>query len=596
MRLERCPSGLRSTPGKRVYANSVPRVRIPLSPPDKNRVLVTDMGPFAAICCKPRQVRKEATVAADSSAEVRLVLVASIFPLEGVPMSYQVLARKWRPKSFQEMVGQEHVLRMLINALDNQRLHHAYLFTGTRGVGKTTLARILAKCLNCEKAISSTPCGECNTCQSIDSGRFLDLMEIDAASRTKVEDTRELLDNVQYAPSLGRFKIYLIDEVHMLSGHSFNALLKTLEEPPAHVKFLLATTDPKRLPITILSRCLQFNLKRVPIEQISQHLQQVCQAENIIHEAPALQLVAQAADGSMRDALSLLDQTIAFCGEKITTLDTRQMLGNIEQDIIFRLLHALADHDGVKLLAEIAKLAEHAPDFNQALEEILSTLHRINVSQIIPDAADKHDEIHQLAARFSAEEIQLYYQIALIGRRDLPLAPTPAHGFEMVLLRMLAFQPTLEQVKPVAQSPQRPAITPPAPAKKAETASEWEQIFPKLDLSGMAQVLAANCVLTEMSDHSIKLALATSHGAMLNKKLIERIEQALASYFNKTINLVIKVASTTLNTPAKQQQETQQVRHAFATDAIKNDSHVKNILDIFDATLDLGSIKAIDPA
>jgi DNA polymerase-3 subunit gamma/tau len=250
-------------------------------------------------------------------------------------MSYQVLARKWRPHDFQEMVGQEPTLRMLTNALDNQRLHHAYLFTGTRGVGKTTLARILAKCLNCETGITSKPCGTCSACQSIDAGKFLDLLEVDAASRTKVEDTREILDNVQYAPSQGRFKIYLIDEVHMLSGHSFNALLKTLEEPPAHVKFLLATTDPKRLPVTILSRCLQFNLKRVPAEKITQHLLHICTTENIIHELAALELIARAADGSLRDALSLLDQTIAFCGEKITTIETRAMLGNIEQDAIF---------------------------------------------------------------------------------------------------------------------------------------------------------------------------------------------------------------------------------------------------------------------
>jgi DNA polymerase-3 subunit gamma/tau len=357
-------------------------------------------------------------------------------------MSYQVLARKWRPRSFQAMVGQEHILRMLTNALDDQRLHHAYLFTGTRGVGKTTLARIFAKCLNCESGITSKPCDTCATCQAIDAGKFLDLIEVDAASRTKVEDTRELLENVQYTPTQGRFKIYLIDEVHMLSGHSFNALLKTLEEPPTYVKFLLATTDPKRLPITILSRCLQFNLNHVPVEKIAQQLAHVCTMENIKFELPALQLIAQAADGSMRDALSLLDQTIAFCRDNITTADTQCMLGSVEQDALFHLLDALAKQDGKQLLTEITHLSERAPDFNQLLEDLLSTLHKISVTQVIQDAPETNEQIKQFAQCFSAEDIQLYYQIALIGRRDLPLAPTPQQGFEMALLRMLAFRPS----------------------------------------------------------------------------------------------------------------------------------------------------------
>ena len=518
-------------------------------------------------------------------------------------MSYQVLARKWRPRSFQEMVGQEHVLRMLVNALDNQRLHHAYLFTGTRGVGKTTLARILAKCLNCEQGIRSTPCGECNACQSIDTGRFLDLIEIDAASRTKVEDTREILDNVQYAPSSGRFKIYLIDEVHMLSNHSFNALLKTLEEPPAHVKFILATTDPKRLPITILSRCLQFNLKRVPLEQITQQLQHICQAEKIDNDNAALQLVAHAADGSMRDALSLLDQTIAYCGNKVTANDTRQMLGSVEQDAIFRLVHALADQNGTTLLTEITKLSEHAPDFSQVLEDLLSTFHRISVAQLVPDLADQHDQIKQLAARFSPEETQLYYQIALIGRRDLQLAPNPAHGFEMVMLRMLAFQPSKEVRQQASeQTPnvraQTPAPTQPktTPQPNNANSTDWANILPNLELSGMAQVLASNCTLTELTDNKLELTLAATHEAMLNKKLVERIEQTITKYFNKPMKLDIKVTASDIQTPAKQQQETQQARQASATDAIKNDSQVKKIMDIFDATLDVGSIKAIDPA
>ncbi len=298
-------------------------------------------------------------------------------------MSYQVLARKWRPHHFNEMVGQESTLRMLTNALDHQRLHHAYLFTGTRGVGKTTLARIFAKCVNCERGITSNPCGECSACTAIDAGKFLDLIEVDAASRTKVEDTRELLENIAYPPAQGRYKIYLIDEVHMLSGHSFNALLKTLEEPPAHVKFLFATTDPKRLPITILSRCLQFHLKCVPVEKIAERLIQICESEHITFEDSAIQLLAKAADGSLRDALSLLDQAIAFCADHLTAADIQQMLGAVEQQTLFALLHALSRQDGMQLLEKIHQLADYAPDFENLLNDLLTILHRINLAQII---------------------------------------------------------------------------------------------------------------------------------------------------------------------------------------------------------------------
>lgn len=528
-------------------------------------------------------------------------------------MSYQVLARKWRPRNFQEMVGQEHVLRMLTNALDTKRIHHAYLFTGTRGVGKTTLARILAKCLNCEKGISANPCGTCSACTAIDAGRFLDLLEVDAASRTKVEDTREILDNVQYSPSQGRYKIYLIDEVHMLSGHSFNALLKTLEEPPAHVKFLLATTDPKRLPITILSRCLQFNLKRVPVEQIAQQLQHICKTENISAENDALNLVAHAADGSMRDALSLLDQTIAYCSNNITIADTRQMLGSVEQDAIFRLLDALANHDGKKLLAEIKQLAEQAPDCAQVLDDLITILHQISIAQVIKDSAS--EKITQLAARFTAEETQLYYQIGLLGRRDLSLAPNPIHGFEMVMLRMLAFTPetqtgsTVVKQTAVKQAAPQTSATPAAvtqavkttaPAKPAVKMVEggennWSEILSKLELTGLAQVLASNCTLKNMSADKIELALVKSHESMYNKKLSDRIEQALSTYFNKTMKLEIKITTSEMQTPAKQQQEHQVARQANAMDVIKNDENVQKMMDMFGATLDLGSIKAIDP-
>lgn len=360
-------------------------------------------------------------------------------------MSYQVLARKWRPRSFREMVGQTHVLKALINALDNQRLHHAYLFTGTRGVGKTTIARILAKCLNCETGISSTPCGQCSVCREIDEGRFVDLIEVDAASRTKVEDTRELLDNVQYAPSRGRYKVYLIDEVHMLSTHSFNALLKTLEEPPPHVKFLLATTDPQKLPVTILSRCLQFSLKNMPPERVVDHLTHVLTAENVPFEADALWLLGRAADGSMRDAMSLTDQAIAFGEGKVLAADVRAMLGTLDHGQVYGVLHALLQGDARGLLDAVRQLAEQGPDWNGVLSEMLNVLHRVAIAQVLPDAVDNgqgdRERVLALAQALPGEDVQFYYQMGLIGRRDLPLAPDPRSGFEMVLLRMLAFRP-----------------------------------------------------------------------------------------------------------------------------------------------------------
>ncbi len=343
------------------------------------------------------------------------------------------------------MVGQTHVLKALINALDNQRLHHAYLFTGTRGVGKTTIARIIAKCLNCETGVSSTPCGQCSVCREIDEGRFVDLIEVDAASRTKVEDTRELLDNVQYAPSRGRYKVYLIDEVHMLSSHSFNALLKTLEEPPPHVKFLLATTDPQKLPVTILSRCLQFSLKNMPPERVVEHLTHVLGVENVPFEDDALWLLGRAADGSMRDAMSLTDQAIAFGEGKVLAADVRAMLGTLDHGQVYGVLQALLEGDARALLEAVRHLAEQGPDWAGVLAEVLNVLHRVAIAQALPEAVDNgqgdRDRVLALAQALPAEDVQFYYQMGLIGRRDLPLAPDPRSGFEMVLLRMLAFRP-----------------------------------------------------------------------------------------------------------------------------------------------------------
>ncbi|MGJ8514388.1 DNA polymerase III subunit gamma/tau [Carnimonas bestiolae] len=360
-------------------------------------------------------------------------------------MSYQVLARKWRPRTFHELVGQDHVARALVNALDQERLHHAYLFTGTRGVGKTTIARIFAKCLNCEQGVSSTPCGECATCKAIDENRFVDLIEVDAASRTKVEDTRELLDNVQYAPTQGRFKVYLIDEVHMLSSHSFNALLKTLEEPPPHVKFLLATTDPQRLPVTVLSRCLQFALKAMPPEQVVGHLTHILGVEGVSFDEQALWLLGRAADGSMRDALSLTDQAISFGQGNISETDVRAMLGTLDHRYIVGLAEAIAQLDAATVLKEIARLAEQAPDFAAVLDELSGLFHRLAVAQMVPNALDNgfgdRDSVVALAQQFTAEDVQLYYQIALGGRNEMANAPEPRAALEMTLLRMLAFRP-----------------------------------------------------------------------------------------------------------------------------------------------------------
>ncbi|MBO8085247.1 MAG: DNA polymerase III subunit gamma/tau [Marichromatium sp.] len=411
-------------------------------------------------------------------------------------MSYQVLARKWRPKSFDEMVGQQHVVRALANALDRGQLHHAYLFTGTRGVGKTTLARILAKSLNCEQGVSAHPCGRCATCREVDAGRFVDLIEVDAASRTKVDQTRELLDNVPYAPAHGRYKVYLIDEVHMFSAHSFNALLKTLEEPPPHVKFLLATTDPQRLPVTVLSRCLQFNLRRLLPDEIGAHLRHVLETEGLAFETPALAQLARAADGSMRDALSLLDQAIAFGGGRLVESEVRAMLGTLDGEVVLALVEALAGGDGAALLAEVERVAALTPDYAELLRELIALLHRLALVQQVPQllAADDPDgdRLRALAARLSPEDVQLYYQVALTGQGDLALAPDPRAGLEMVLLRALAFRPAspagqpggapaarqAPDPRPVPEAAPRPSAPAPSRGSSASGTPPWEVAAP----------------------------------------------------------------------------------------------------------------------
>jgi len=523
-------------------------------------------------------------------------------------MSYQVLARKWRPRAFQDLVGQEHVLRVLTNALDRNRLHHAYLFAGTRGVGKTTLARIFAKCLNCEQALSSKPCGTCAACRAIDAGQFLDLYEIDAASRTKVEDTRDLLENVAYPPVQGRYKVYLIDEVHMLSGHSFNALLKTLEEPPPQVLFIFATTEPKRLPITILSRCLQFHLKHIPPAQIVAQLQRICDSEQVVCEPQALAQVARAADGSLRDALSLLDQALVYCQGGLSLKEVNQMLGYLTQDEVSRLLQALAAKDGQQLFAILADLEQSAPDYQQVLAELLLSLHQAAVYQVLP-SQQPSELIQNMAGLFSAEDLQLYYQIALLGQKDLALAPSPARGFEMLMLRMLAFQPLCEFQAPTVQSaPQKakPAAVVPAPKKmqpvakseplpatlpKDPSALEWQELLPQLGLTGLTYALALNCKMVALTDKQVDLLLAASYKPMLNPKLVERIEQALQRYSGKPLRVNIQITTEEVHTPAKQYAQNEQQRRTSALEALQQAPGVQKIQNLFNATLDLQSLE-----
>ncbi len=530
-------------------------------------------------------------------------------------MSYQVLARKWRPRTFDTLVGQEHVSRALINALDNDRVHHAFLFTGTRGVGKTTIARIFAKSLNCEQGVSSQPCGVCSTCTEIDENRFVDLIEVDAASRTKVEDTRDLLDNVQYAPTRGRYKVYLIDEVHMLSGHSFNALLKTLEEPPPHVKFLLATTDPQKLPVTILSRCLQFNLRRLPAELIVQHLENVLQQEGIECETPALQQLARSADGSMRDALSLLDQAIAYGGGAVREAEVRAMLGKLDQQPVIALLDALADGDGQKVLAIVQQAIDIIPDYSEVLAELISLLHSLALLQQVPEAYHEgmgdQAALQALAQKLNPEDVQLYYQIALNGRRDLPLAPDPRSGLEMALLRMLAFRPVaagdsggpVAVKKPQADVP-RPPPAKPAPTDKATAAAtpvtaspaeqEWSRIVSSLSLGGAVKQLAAHSVLLAREGNSLKLALDQTGAPLYTKERQASLQQQLSEYFGQPIKLSIEVGQVEGETPARREARERDERQTAAVAAIENDANVKNLMETFDARINTGSVEPID--
>jgi DNA polymerase III subunit gamma/tau len=541
-------------------------------------------------------------------------------------MSYQVLARKWRPRSFEEMVGQPHVVRALSNALRDQRLHHAYLFTGTRGVGKTTVARVLAKCLNCETGVTATPCGTCAACREIDEGRFIDLIEVDAASRTKVEDTRELLDNVQYAPTRGRYKVYLIDEVHMLSTHSFNALLKTLEEPPPHVKFLLATTDPQKLPPTVLSRCLQFNLKAMPADMVAAHLTRVLEREGVAHEAPAVLRLARAAAGSMRDALSLLDQAIAYGGGALRDDDVRDMLGAISRDHLERVLKALAAGDAPALMVAVDDLAQHTPDYAAALGELLSLLHQVALAQQIPGALDEGAvdvaAVQDLAAQLAPEDVQLYYQIGLLARRDLPLAPDARAGFEMALLRMLAFRPAVSpetgttssaaaptgpaggsRRAPAQAAPARPAaVRESPPPERAPVAGagprqegplDWGATVPALGLAGPALNLANHCALGRITGDELVLTLAPRHEPMKSAASERRLVEAVKRHLGEHMQVRLEIGEPVAETPAQSSERASVERQQAAEEAIAADELTARLGETFDARLVPGSVKPL---
>jgi len=536
-------------------------------------------------------------------------------------MSYLVLARKWRPRTFDQLVGQDHVRRALTNALDSGRIHHAFLFTGTRGVGKTTIARIFAKSLNCEQGVSSTPCGQCPACVDIDAGRFVDLLEVDAASRTKVDDTRELLDNVQYSPARGRYKVYLIDEVHMLSTHSFNALLKTLEEPPPHVKFLLATTDPQKLPVTVLSRCLQFHLRRLPLPLIYDRLAQISAAEKVEFEPAALRAIARGAEGSMRDALSLLDQVLAFGGGRAMEAEVRTLLGTLDRKHVQGILTALAEKDGAALMRQAAHLDERAPDYHQALGELSGAIQRMALLQALPDLPPGDDEdedklLAELAAKFTAEDLQLLYQIAIMSRRDLDYAPDARAGFEMALLRMLAFRP--QGLPPVAatsgggavvarataaarpaSAPSRPASAQSrlAPAVSAPAAeSDWDALVTALGLQGTAKHFAANCVMLERKAGLVRLRLDPAGDSFRRPQIESRLAEALSQHYGEAIRLEITQAESPgeIFTPAKRDAVAAEDRQRAAEQSIDSDPAVRAMREVFGATVRPGSVKPLN--
>lgn len=553
-------------------------------------------------------------------------------------MSYQVLARKWRPRSFATLVGQEHVIKALTHALEQQRLHHAYLFTGTRGVGKTTIARILAKCLNCETGITPAPCGQCASCQEIDGGRFVDLIEVDAATNTRVEEMRQLLDNATYAPTHGRYKVYVIDEVHMLSNSAFNSMLKTLEEPPEHIKFILATTDPQKIPVTVLSRCLQFNLKQMPPQAIVDHLGRVLDSEGIPFEPAALRPLAKAASGSMRDALSLLDQAIAHGAGQIVEAGVREMLGTVGEDYLFALLDGLKDGDVQAMMACAEAMAVRSLDFAMALQDLASLLHRIALLRLAPEAITDELEKARLApyaAAFDDEFLQLCWQIVLHGRQELALAPDEYAGFTMTLLRLHAFRPleaaplavippqagdsrpyhapvvpTSTPVSTSAPSPTPVASTTPPPQSTLPAASvapspssvsvariDWHELAVRLPLIGLAKQLAQRCELAEYTEENIVLRLSPQHAHLADRKSdVERIQTALRGYFSRPIDLKLLIAATEGETPKEREQAERQARQDAAVAAFESDPFVREAIERFDASIIESTLQPIEGA
>ena len=565
-------------------------------------------------------------------------------------MSYQVLARKWRPRDFEQLVGQAHAVRALVNALDADRLHHAYLFTGTRGVGKTTLARILAKCLNCESGVTSKPCGQCGSCEEIDTGRFVDLIEVDAASRSKVDETRELMDNVQFTPARGRYKVYLIDEVHMFSEKSFNALLKTLEEPPPHVKFLLATTDPQKLPVTVLSRCLKFNLKRLPVGEIAAHVERILVEEGVEFEAAAVERVARSAEGSMRDAQSLLDQAIAYGAGTVMDEATRAMLGTVDRSRVVELLDAVADRDAGLALEVVDAIASDAADYADVLGDLVNALHRVAVRQAIPGAVEPDPEFAEacarLAGRLTPEDVQLYYEIGLHGRRDLAIVPDPKLGLEMTVLRMLAFAldasgdpsparaqadgtapasasagPSAPGTPHAAAAPAAPKtptapVTPAAPAAPVTPAASaapatpataeriadpasltpegWRDMVEGLALTGLAGELALNSSLVDATGRRVKLGLDSKHASLNARGAREGLRAALEARFGAPIEVEVQSSRAPRETPATERAREDARRRQAAIRGFEEDPRVQSLCATFDTRIDPDLVRLDD--
>lgn len=519
-------------------------------------------------------------------------------------MSYQVLARKWRPRSFASVVGQEHVVTALTNALEQKRLHHAYLLTGTRGVGKTTIARILAKALNCEAGITSEPCGKCSACQEIDAGRFVDLIEVDAATNTKVDEMRQLLEGAVYAPTRARFKVYVIDEVHMLSASAFNAMLKTLEEPPEHIKFILATTDPQKIPVTVLSRCLQFNLKQMAPGAIAAHLRHIAKEEGMAADPGALRLIAGAARGSMRDALSVLDQAIAYCGGAVTEEGVRSMLGAIDQSYLFDLAAAVAAGDGDRLFSVADAMETRSLSFDGALLELATLLHRVALAQAVPDALDtdvpERERVLELAGLLDPETVQLYYQIAVHGRRDLPLAPDEYAGFTMVLMRMLAFRP---DAPGVSSPPPRAAKSGDKGMKTADKGvtraagspgappGDWPDLVRELKVTGATRQLAERSELAAFTDKRIELRLPSDAKYLAEKVYVDKLKAALQERLGAPVAVSIQIGDTNGNSVAALKEGERKANQEQANASIQEDSFVRDLVEQFDGSVVDASIK-----